>query len=229
MRKKIVWSLFDSETATVAKALRDCDVYSFGIGSGSGHVHLDLSDFVVAKKTLDKYPKPDYIFASPPCESWSFVSVGNKRNFTRDPGLNLFWRKKWVPFDFLPRHFVRRMNGVKTAETLANIIRWYSPEYWAIENGTRSLLFDYLREICHFYGFKNLINYYSYGFEYLKPTTIYSNAKLLLKKESSSCELVKIETHIKNFSKIDLARYRSRVPESLYLDIFSQFDRGFLL
>jgi len=28
--KPVVWALFDSETATVAKALPECEVYSFG-------------------------------------------------------------------------------------------------------------------------------------------------------------------------------------------------------
>jgi len=229
MQRKIVWSLFDSETATVSKSLKDCDVYSFGIGSGTGHIHLDLSDFATAKKELDKYPRPDFLFASPPCETWCFISVGSKRFFTSELGINLYWRKKWVPFDFLPKHFDRRMNGMKTAETLVNIIRCYTPEYWAIENGARSLIFDYLREICHLYGFKNLTNYYSYGFDYLKPTVIYSNSKLFLKRNSPTRELSKVADSIKNYSKSDMARYRSRVPESLYLDIFSQFNRGLFL
>ena len=225
----VVWSLFDSETATVSKVAKGYDVYSFGVGSGSCHIHLDLSDFVSAKRELDKYPKPDIVFASPPCETWCFVSVGVKRFFTSEPGINLYWRSKWVPFDFTQKHHDRRMNGVNTAQALSNIIRWYSPRYWAIENGTRSLLFDYFRDECRLYGCKNLTNYYSYGFDWLKPTTIYSNVQLHLKRQSPVRELAKIETHIKNFSNSDMARFRSLVPGSLYLDILSQFNRGVLL
>jgi len=65
--KEVVWALFDSETATVAKALPECEVYSFGKGSGTEHINLDLSDYETAKVVLDTYPKPDVIFASPPC------------------------------------------------------------------------------------------------------------------------------------------------------------------
>ncbi|MDR2593902.1 MAG: hypothetical protein LBC87_03945 [Fibromonadaceae bacterium] len=93
MVQEVVWALFDSETDGVKKALPECKVYSFGLGSGTGHINLDLSDFETAKKVLDTYPKPDYIFASPPCETWVPLSLGNKRFFTKETGLNFYWKK----------------------------------------------------------------------------------------------------------------------------------------
>jgi len=48
---KIVWALFDSETASVSRALPDYEVYSFGIGSGTKHISLELSDFRHIKKS----------------------------------------------------------------------------------------------------------------------------------------------------------------------------------
>jgi site-specific DNA-cytosine methylase len=92
--KMIVWALFDSETATVSKALPEHKVYSFGVGGGTQHINLDLSDFKTAKRELDNYPRPDVIFASPPCESWVRLSVGAKRHFTKAKGLNYHWHKK---------------------------------------------------------------------------------------------------------------------------------------
>jgi len=225
--KFVIWALFDSETATVAKALPEHDVYSFGIGGGTEHIHLDLSDFGTAKAVLDTYPKPDIIFASPPCETWSAVSIGNKRHFAKERGgLNLYWKSRWIPFDFLPKHVDRRLNGVKTAETLAKIIKCYNPDYWAIENGTISLIFSYLLEKCDLYGLKNYTNYYSYGFKYLKPTTIYSNMMLKLKKErpNNKSEYELIKNHIKNHSKRQIYIERSKVPPELYKDIFRQFQ-----
>ena len=79
----VVWALFDSETATVANALPEHEVYSFGIGGGTEHIHLDLSDFETARKELEKYPKPDIIFASPPCESWVDLSKGHLSKYTK--------------------------------------------------------------------------------------------------------------------------------------------------
>jgi site-specific DNA-cytosine methylase len=73
----VVWALFDSETATVAKALPEHEVYSFGIGSCTEHIHLDLSNFETAVKELEKYPKPDVIFASPPTTGLS--AYGRRR------------------------------------------------------------------------------------------------------------------------------------------------------
>jgi hypothetical protein len=224
--KRVIWSLFDSENATMLEFNNNpnFDVYCFGLGWCFRHEILDLSNFELAKVELDKYPRPDYIFASPPCESWCFVSVGNKRHYTNEPGINLYWQSQWRSFDFIQKHYEIRMNGVNTAETTAKIIQHYKPKFWAVENGTRSLLFSYLRECCNLTGYRNLTNYYSYGFEFLKPTTIYSNILLSLANNSPNRKLAKIKTHIKGMSKRDLYAYRSRVPVGLYADILAQFE-----
>jgi hypothetical protein len=224
--KRVIWSLFDSESAAMLRfgSNPNFDVYCFGVGSGSRHIHLDLSSFEGAFRVLSKCPKPDYIFASPPCESWCLVSVGSKRHFTSEHGLNLYWRSKWVPFDFTVVHKERRLNGVRTAETVARIIRRFKPEFWAVENGARSLLFSFLREKLDLIGYRNLTNYFSYGFEYLKPTIIYSNILLSLANWSPRCRLAKIVTHVKGMSRRDLYAYRSRVPVGLYEDILAQFE-----
>jgi hypothetical protein len=224
--KRVIWSLFDSENATMLQfqGNPNFEAYCFGLGSGSRHISLDLSDFWRAKIELNKYPKPHYIFASPPCESWCYVSVGSKRHYTSEPGITFCWRKKWVPFDFTEKARKIRMNGEYTALTTAKIIQHYQPKFWAIENGTRSLLFDYLREKCNLTGIKNLTNYYSYGFEFLKPTTIYSNIPLSLANNSPNKQLAKVETHVKGMTRTELSSYRSRVPIGLYRDILSLFE-----
>jgi hypothetical protein len=227
-KKIIVFSLFDSEHDTVKKSLHgfDCDVYSFGIGSGTGHINLDLSDFCLAKRELDKYPKPDIVFGFPPCETWCFVSVGSKCFYTSELGINLYWKNKWTPFDFTDRHIDRRMNGENTLKTLVKIINHFKPKHWFIENGTRSLAFSYLNDVLGLRGYKNLTNYYSYGFDYLKPTTIYSNIELQLKRKSPVSGLRKVKSHILGKSKSEIASLRSRVPFCLVSDIFSQSLSG---
>jgi len=224
----VIWSLFDSENDTVKNALShlDVEVYSFGIGCGTGHIHLDLSDFEFARRELDKYPNPDIVFASPPCETWCYVSVGCKRHYTTELGINLYWKNKWTPFDFTSKYIDRRKNGVATLETMFKIIEWYEPKYWFIENGTRSLAFAYLKEVLGLTGFKNLTNYYSYNFNYLKPTTIYSNILLQLRNNSPNTELAKLENHISGYTKFELSKLRSKVPAGLYLDIYKQAKVG---
>jgi len=222
----VIWSLFDSENDTVKNTLPSLEVYSFGIGLGNTHIHLDLSNFERAIFELDKYPKPDIIFASPPCETWCFVSVGSKRHFTAEPGINLYWKNKWTAFNFTNEHIERLKNGISTLETTVKIIERYKPRYWFIENGTRSLAFAYLKEVLGLTGYKNLTNYYSYGFNYLKPTTIYSNILLQLKNNSPDTELQKLKNHISGYTKFELGKLRSKVPSGLYLDIFEQAKTG---
>jgi hypothetical protein len=219
----VVWSFFDSETASVAKALPEHDVFSFGVGGGCDHVDLDLSDFRFAKNVLDKYPNPDAVFASPPCNTWCFVNVGCKRFFTSEPGINLYWRDKWDSFDFNFDLLSRRINGCNTALFVASAIRHYSPRYWVVENPTRSLLFAFLFDKCGLPGCRNFTNYFSYGFDYWKPTTIYSSKKLFLKNEPVNVFLRKIETHLKGKSNAEASVIRSAVPLGLYKDIMDSF------
>jgi len=235
---KIVWALFDSETCTVAKALPECEVYSFGKGSGTEHIHLDLSDFETAKKVLDNYPKPDVIFASPPCESWVKVSVGSIHHFTSRKGFNLFWESKWFPFDFKPKHRQTRLNGMKTASTTAAIIKHYKPAFWAIENGASSLVFDYLEDFSRLKGRRNKCNYYAYGFDVLKPTVIYSNISLFLKNFKprrllrAVCDNTtgKLRQLKKQMGLVGFPRnspLRSLVPIPLYRDIMQKFVKAY--
>jgi hypothetical protein len=228
----IVWALFDSETDCVKKALPECEVYSFGIGSGTGHIHLDLSDFETAKKELDKYPKPDCIFASPPCESWVRLSIAHVCKFTAKKGFNLHWEKKWIPFDFKPKYRETRLNGIRTAECLAKIIQHYKPEFWAIENGISSILFDYLKEFCLLKGIESPCKYGCYNFNVLKPTIILSNKRLELKNYNPRRRFTNIARRTRKYNAkarkqgiafINDSRERSKVPPELYRDIMRQF------
>jgi len=236
---RVVWALFDSETATVAKALPECEVYSFGKGSGKEHIDLDLSDFATAKKVLDTYPKPDVIFASPPCESWVSLSIGNLNKYTKEKGLNLHWKKKWEGFDFLPRFKETRLNGINTALTLAKIIQHYKPKFWAVENGNSSLIFSYMYEFANLIGYKNKCNYGSYKFPVHKPTIILSNKILALGNFSrtflqrtqviarrKTIEKMSGGYNAKGIKQLNYPHERSLVPPGLYRDIMRQFRFG---
>jgi hypothetical protein len=67
---------------------------------------------------------------------------------------------------------------------------------------------------------------YSYGFNYLKPTTIYSNIEMQLQNNSPNTELQKLKNHISGYTKFQLSKLRSKVPSGLYLDIFEQAKTG---
>lgn len=180
--KKVIWSLFDSETA-ITQQLNSNEyiVYSIGIPSSSAitdnFINMDLSKRSCLTK-LEKLPKPDIIFASPPCETWVTVNIGNvihfKRNFNEH---NLYWQKNYKGNDFTEKHRKLRLYGQKTAYFTATIIKRYKPELWCLENGSSSLIFKYLDKYHNLNGNQNKTYYSSYDNINFgrKPTTIYSN------------------------------------------------------
>jgi len=184
--QKVIWSLFDSETDIVKNVIRSVnyDVYSFGIGNGTTHMEMDLSEPVFFLDKFKGYPAPDIVFAFPPCQTWLNVSCGNCRAVHREKGFNLYYKEKFVPFRSPDYIFRKRLNGFLCALTTVKIIRHFKPSFWFIENPSRSSLFEFLSSKLNFHGFRNLTDYLSYGFDYHKPTTIYSNVKIPFERTS---------------------------------------------
>lgn len=190
--KKIIWSLFDSETAITQKLNSDkYQVYSIGLPSSSAltdnFIHIDLSKKSCIKK-LSKLPKPDIIFASPPCESWVNLNIGNVKFFDRNYNEhNLYWQKNFKPNNYMRKHFESRMLGQITAYWTWKIIQEFKPELWCIENGFTSLIFKYLHKFHGANGYKNMLCYNAYDSNFSqKRTVFFSNKKMLLKKTSIS-------------------------------------------
>jgi hypothetical protein len=232
--KKVIWSLFDSETA-ITQQLNSDDyiVYSIGLPSSSAitdnFIKIDLSKKSCLTK-LEKLPKPDIIFASPPCETWVTLNIGNvrlfKRNFNEH---NLYWQKNFKPNNYMFKHRELRLFGQKTAYFTSKIIKKFNPEFWFIENGSSSFIFKYLYKYHNLKGNQNKTYYSSYdniNFG-LKPTTIYSNLKLNLRRDfkKSNIHIAICKSSIKN-NKTILSTYceRSRVPIELYKHILSIYE-----
>lgn len=190
--KKIIWSLFDSETAITQEL--NCDdyiVYSIGLPSNSAitdnFISMDLSRKSCLKK-LERLPRPDIIFASPPCETWITVNIGNVRFYKRNYNEhNLYWQKNFKANDYADHHRKLRLLGQRTAYYTFKIIEKFKPELWCIENGATSLLFKYLYHFHRLNGFKNLTYYDNYNHIDFsqKPTYIFSNKKLCLNKNKN--------------------------------------------
>jgi hypothetical protein len=242
--KKIIWSLFDSETAITQELNNDFyTVYSIGLPSSSSltsnFIPVDLSKKNCFKK-LDKLPKPDIVFASPPCETWVTVNIGNVRFYDRNFNEhNLYWQKNFKGNDYAPHHREFRLLGQKTAYYTYKIIERYSPESWFIENGATSLLFKYLNFYFNLEGFKNLTYYDNYnGDDFsLKPTIIYSNKKILLNKNknknnknriamnSNLCDKIKKQIIGSGFLALKKTyAERSKVPIELYKHILETLE-----
>ena len=190
--KKIIWSLFDSETAITQELNSEkYIVYSIGLPSSSAitnnFISMDLSKKSCLKK-LEKLPKPDIIFASPPCETWITVNIGNVRFYKRNYNEhNLYWQKNFKPNNYASHHRELRLSGQRTAYFTFKIIEKFNPCLWCIENGSTSLIFKYLYNYHGLKGFKNLTYYDNYNSKDFsqKPTYIFSNKKLSLNKNKN--------------------------------------------
>ena len=194
MKKKIIWSLFDSETAITQDLNSDeYEVYSIGLPSSSAitdnFIKIDLSKRSCLKK-LEKLPKPDIIFASPPCESWISLNIGNVRFFNRNFNEhNLYWQKNFKANNYMKKHREVRLLGQKTAFYTWKIINKFNPDLWCIENGVTSFLFKYLFNYHNTNGYKNMLCYKAYDSDFSeKRTIIFSNKKMVLKNKYKKTE-----------------------------------------
>ena len=216
--KKVIWSLFDSETA-ITQLLNNDDyiVYSIGLPSSSAitdnFIKMDLSIKSCLKK-LEKLPSPDIIFASPPCETWVTVNIGNVRFYKRNYNEhNLYWQKNFKPNDYAVKHKELRLLGQKTAYFTLEIIKKFNPNLWVIENGSSSLIFKYLKRYHDLKGNQNKTYYSSYDEINFgrKPTTMCSNLKMCLR------------TNFKKGSKIIVSEAKNKRKEGIkYLNDYSE-------
>lgn len=218
MPKIVVWSLFDSGNGSYAKVFNkypNIDNYSIGIdrqnknrqNKNAHFIELDLSDYSYIFgednliKTLDKFPKPDIIIASPPCESWSVASAMKHGNacwkqetagglFQMGRPLSRFTIRDFDDYNgyqFYPdRQLITRINGELTIFNTIKIIKTYKPYIYIIENPAYSRIWDYIDTILGFRDLKyeNLTFYNNYNdWEIKKPTKFASNINLKLKQD----------------------------------------------
>lgn len=242
--KKIIWSLFDSETAITQELNSDeYIVYSIGLPSSSAvtdnFIKIDLSKRSCLTK-LEKLPKPDIIFASPPCETWVDVSIGLVRLYNRNYNEhNLYWQRNFKSNKFKKIFEQRRLLGQKTAYFTAEIIKKFNPDLWCVENGSSSYIFKWINKYNGLQGYLNKCYYDSYNSKDFskKPTTIYSNKKMLLKKNivrfnnnritTNNNFLNKIKKGLINIEDFNIKKdycERSKVPIELYKHILLIYE-----
>lgn len=113
---------------------------------------------VTAKDIIDKFGKPDVIWASPPCTSYSIAAISHHR------------KKNPITGNLDPVSDFAKLSDNLVQHTI-ELIRELQPKYWFIENprgGLRKMAF-----------MKNLprytITYCQYGDTRMKPTDIWTN------------------------------------------------------
>ena len=110
-----------------------------------------------AKEILDKFGKPDVIWASPDCSSYSIAAIRHHRK--REENGNLAPVSEYAKFcDRVNQHTL-------------NLIMTLSPKYWFIENPRGGM-----RKMNFMHGLpRYTVTYCQYGDTRMKPTDIWTN------------------------------------------------------
>lgn len=158
---------------------------------------VSILDFNVSKVPF----KPDIIWASPPCTGFSVAAIG--RNWNHDK---------------TPKTDSARL-GILLVEKTIEIINYYNPTYWFIEN-PRGML----RKMPIMEQFKrNSVTYCQYGDERMKPTDIWTNSSAWIPKPTckngDSCHVSAPRGSSTGTQGLKNAYERSKIPSELCFEI----------
>lgn len=236
MKYKIL-DLF-SGTQSVRKALDDMNIeyeyYGIDIYSPEEeNVILDLSQDDIVEKVITMLPndwKPDFIWASPVCNKFSIATAvkggtvyfektktGVKPREDITPLLTTQYKNK-------PLKQIREETKLhlKLVENMQKIIDYYNVDF-VIENPRTSYMVYFLNSLY----VPNKVDYCMYGFDYKKPTTIYSNYVLNLKTCIHKFHTSKLGSSNKydehNTTPVGSYAKRAAVPPLLIREILNKF------
>lgn len=220
----IVWSLFDSGNGSYHKVFsKEPNIENYSIGldrlnKNEHFINVDLSS-MECLEVLNTLPKPDLIIASPPCESWSIASAMNGGNACwkwKNDELNIRTKKEYSNTRYNNIKSSRnRIMGELTVLTLIEIIQYFKPKYYIIENPQTSRIWKYINENIGFnIPYDNLTYYNNYDYPVKKPTFFKSNIDLNLSKDNIKS--------LKQLDTINCYNERSNIPEKLVQKIIRE-------
>jgi len=163
--KLIVLELF-SGTKTISKTFEKAGHKVFTIDNNKD-LNPDLCKSILDLEVKDlpkEFRKPDIIWASPPCNSFSVLTIGR------------YWKRPNYPKHH--RAFIGMAMVMKTLE----LIKEMNPRYWFIENPMGMLRKTYFMENLP----RKLVTYCKYGKEWRKPTDIFTNANHWIAKSCNA-------------------------------------------
>ena len=147
-------------TRSIGKAFEEKGHEVFSVEWDKSFENIDLYKDIYelsAKEVLDKFGKPDVIWASPDCSSYSIAAISHHRK--REENGNLAPVSEYAKFcDRVNQHTL-------------NLIMTLSPKYWFIENprgGMRKM--DFMHGLPRY-----TVTYCQYGDTRMKPTDIWTN------------------------------------------------------
>jgi len=162
---------------------------------------VDILEFDVNKVPW----KPDIIWASPPCTSFSIAAI----------------YRHWTKEDRQPKTETAKLGYAMVEKTL-EIINHFQPTYWFIEN-PRGLLRKF--PIMEALPIRNTVTYCQYGDERMKPTDIWTNNELWtprpICKNGAPCHVAAPRGSRTGTQGWKNAMERSRIPHELCLEVMS--------
>lgn len=233
---KVVYALFDDGNQSVKKTLEPLgyEVYSFGIQKKDTVINCDLTNLDDFFNKVESLPDPDFIFANPPCETFSNAQlatykkggVGNMYYYLDGTPITDFddWvtttsanikRMKRDKREYFEQLQVKRLISEKLHENTDIIIEHYGVPA-VIENPRTS----YCWKIFHNKDFLELVwtNYNNYDENFTKkPTTFANNFDLVLDQSNKKAKVTTTK-EVRNYNK------RSAVPRKLIIEIVKQME-----
>jgi hypothetical protein len=169
--------------------------------------NFDKIDYVVNILEFDytKVPfNPDVIWASPPCTGFSVAALGHHWTGGKNA--------------YIPKTDTAKL-GIELAKKTIEIINYYNPKYFFIEN-PRGLLrkMDFMNNFI-----RHTVTYCQYGDNRMKPTDIWTNSNVWTPrkpcKNGDSCHISAPRGSRTGTQGLKGAYERSKIPELLCKEI----------
>jgi hypothetical protein len=124
---------------------------------------------LTAEIILEKFGRPDVIWASPPCTTFSVASICH------------YWK------DGKPKN-EKTLHGIAMVKKTIEIIEALKPKFWIIENPRGMLRKQDFMQNLH----RDTVSYCQYGHKIMKPTDLWNNLGFVFKpicKPGASCHI----------------------------------------
>lgn len=166
---------------------------------------------ITAQDILDRFGRPDVIWASPDCTSYSLAAISHHRR--KEPDGNLAPVTDYAKFcDNVNSHVIE-------------LIKELNPTYFFIENPRGGLCnMWFMKDIP-----KHLVTYCQYGYTYMKPTHIftnYPNPEFKHCKNGDPCHEPAPRGSRSGVQGVKGAAERSRIPDKLCEYVVELCEKG---